>query len=125
MKVLAAGLVASATFVGSHALQAQSVADQAAELVQWIQGLVGSDYGGGVVIKAIRAEGEIVVIRIDGPENWRGDVTASEISYALLTGLCSTAPTFFDSGIKLRVDTTEIDAKPIPSPVETACPPPE
>ncbi|WP_336977838.1 hypothetical protein [Altererythrobacter fulvus] len=125
VKVFAAAVAAFAAVAGPHVVSAQSASDEATLVTQGLQQLVGSDYGGGLTVSAISSEGAVVVLTMDGPANWREGISAAEISYALLTGLCSTAPQFFDGGVQLRVDSTEVNANRIAGPIETSCPPPE
>jgi hypothetical protein len=45
-----------------------------------------------------------------------------QASQALIKGLCEEAPSFFDEGVKLRVDTTEAGKKKRKGPLVKSCP---
>lgn len=97
-------------------------AQSAQEYAQGLQSLVGSKYEAGLVIQAVTAEQNTLVILIDGPKDFRLGSTAASLSDALLVGLCGSAPTFFDTGITLRVDTTEAHATLLKGPIVAKCP---
>lgn len=82
-------------------------APTATQFAGMLQSLVGQKFEGDVTIHAVTAEQNVVIFTIDGPKDWRGTLSSDDISAALLSGFCGNAPNFFETGILLRVDTTE------------------
>ncbi|MBV9882939.1 MAG: hypothetical protein JO276_08025 [Sphingomonadaceae bacterium] len=90
-----------------------------------IQGVVGQTYQGGVRIARIYAEGQILVIVLDGPAGWRSMRSTAEVSSQFLTGFCEDRDfEYFVNGNLMRVDTTEGGGAARPGPVIRTCPPP-
>jgi hypothetical protein len=93
----------------------------AADFAKNMQGAVGQTFEGGIVLKAIAAEANTLVLTVDGPKGWRAGLTPADISNALVGGFCGTAPQFFETGVSMRVDSFD-DAKLAKGPVVTTCP---
>jgi hypothetical protein len=111
------------------ALAAQAAPDPVsvtpAQFAQAIQGLVGQTYEGGVTIAGIHAEGQIVVIVLDGPAGWRSAASAGRVSDLFIGSFCENRDfEYFVHGNAMRIDTSESGAALRAGPVIRACPPP-
>ena len=96
-----------------------------AQFAQAIQGVVGQTYEGGVTITRIYAEGQTVVIVLDGPANWRATMSPGQVSDLFVGSFCEGRDfEYFVNGNLMRVDTTEGGAAVRAGPVLRACPPP-
>lgn len=94
----------------------------AAVFAQKMQDFVGQSFEGGVTVKAIASEApNTLVMTVDGPAGWRGIMTPTDISNALIEGFCSAAPQFFTTGVTIRVDSID-GGKLVRGPMVTACP---
>jgi hypothetical protein len=94
----------------------------ATDFAKNMQGAVGQTFEGGIILKAITAEANTLVLTVDGPAGWRAELNPTEISTALVGGFCGTAPQFFDTGVSMRVDSLD-GGKLLKGPVVTTCPP--
>jgi hypothetical protein len=117
------------TLVLALALAAQAapepVAITPAQFALAIQGVVGQTFEGGGTITRIYAEGQIVVIVLDGPAGWRTPASAAQASNLFIGSFCEGRDfEYFVHGNAMRVDTTEAGAATRPGPVVRACPPP-
>ncbi len=99
--------LAGAALVASAPAFASAASDLAAQMAANLQGLVGKQQDSMFTITAIAAEGETLVISVDGPTGWRADKSPADLSGAFVNGFCSKAANMFDTGMKLRVDTSE------------------
>lgn len=115
-------LPAAAQAVQAAPAPAPQAKPTAADFAKNMQGAVGQTFEGGIVLKAITAEANTLVLTVDGPKGWRTGLTPADISTALVGGFCGTAPQFFDTGVSMRVDSLD-DAKLAKGPVVTTCPP--
>ncbi|HEX4847541.1 MAG TPA: hypothetical protein VFV30_05320, partial [Novosphingobium sp.] len=86
---------------------ASPASDQAAMLAQGLQSMVGPQEGKPLYVSKIVAEGEVLVIVVNGPAGWRQNMKAEDISAVFVAGLCSEASDVFNGGMKMRLDTTE------------------
>jgi hypothetical protein len=88
-----------------------ALASKASELVtqmaDYMQFMVGPQEGGDFTVVSIKAEDEVLVLRVDGPVGWRKDQTADQLSDRFLTGFCEQGASLFEEGIKIRIETTE------------------
>lgn len=68
--------------------------------------MIGQKFEGGIVIHAIAAEDNALVVTVDATEGWSG--MRDQATDLLLGGLCTapTAAVFFQSAV-LRVDTLD------------------
>lgn len=112
-------LPAAAQTAPAPAAQAKPTA---ADFAKNMQGAVGQTFEGGIVLKAIAAEANTLVLTVDGPKGWRAGLSPADISNALVGGFCGTAPQFFETGVSMRVDSFD-DTKLAKGPVVTTCPP--
>ena len=114
-------------FILSLALAAQApepVGITPAQFAQAIQGVVGQTFEGGVSIARVFAEGQTVVIVLDGPARWRETMSAAQISDLFMGSFCDGRDfEYFVNGNLMRVDTTERGAAGRAGPVMRACPP--
>ncbi len=101
------GLASSVTLVVSAPAIASSASDLVTQIAAALQGMVGKQPDSTLTISSIAAEGETLVLKVDGPKGWRADKSPAELSSAFVTGYCSKAADTFSTGMKLRVDTTE------------------
>jgi hypothetical protein len=92
--------------------------------VRMYRAFVGRDLGDGARITAARAEGQTLVLDLDGPAGWRSGLTPAAIAQEFLEGFCEsgTRNSFFAGGRTLRVDTTEGGRDPRQGQLITACP---
>jgi hypothetical protein len=100
-------MAAGAALVASAPAQASAASDLVTQIAAALQGMVGKQPSSDVGITGITAEGETLVVKIDGPKDWRADKTPAQLTNAFLNGYCAKAAATFDTGMKLRVDTTE------------------
>jgi hypothetical protein len=84
--------------------------------------LLGRDLGDGTVLTAARAEGQMLVLVMDGPPGWRARLYPDGVDQGFLGGFCQGGRSSFFDGRTLRVDTTEAGANPMRGQVLTACP---
>lgn len=87
-----------------------------------MQNTVGQELGGGLKVDAIAAEDEVLVIRVDGPAGWRANLGPDQVTAAFAEGMCEEGSSFFDAGMKLRIDTTETGADKKTGSVVASCP---
>jgi hypothetical protein len=102
----------------------EPVAVTPAQFAQAIQGVVGQTYEGGVTITRIFAEGQTVVIVLDGPPGWRtAGGSAAQISDIFMGSFCEDRDfEYFVHGNAMRVDTSEAGAALRAGPLIHACP---
>lgn len=102
----------------------EPVAITPAQFAQAIQGVVGQTYEGGVTVARIYAEGQIVVVVLDGPPGWRTAAgTPAQISDIFMGGFCDGSDfEYFVHDNAMRVDTTESAGALHAGPVIRACP---
>jgi len=98
---------ATVALVAPAAAFATPASDLAASMASALQGLVGKQPDNPFTITSIKAENETLVISVDGESGWRADKSAADLSGAFVGGFCTKAASMFDSGMKLRVDTSE------------------
>lgn len=116
--------LAGVAMVASAPALATEASDFAARMAEGLQGLVGKQADSSFTITAIKAEGETLVINIDGESGWRADKSAEDLSGAFVGGFCTKAATLFDTGMKLRVDTSENGGEKLwKGPTVDHCPP--
>jgi hypothetical protein len=97
-----------------------------AQFAQAIQGVIGQTFEGGGTVTRIYADGQIVVIVLDGPAGWRTPASAGQASDLFITSFCEGRDfEYFVRGNAMRIDTTEAGAAGRPGPVVRACPPPD
>ena len=117
------------TLVLALAMAAQAAPEPIAitpeQFASAIQGMVGQSYEGGANIARIYAEGQIVVVVLDGPAGWRASATAARAPAHFIGSFCEDRDfEYFVHGNAMRIDTTEAGAAGRPGPVIRACPPP-
>ncbi len=98
---------ASVALFAPAAAFATPASDLAANMASALQGLVGKQPDSPFTITSIKADSETLVISVDGESGWREDKSAADLSAAFVGGFCTKAASMFDSGMKLRVDTSE------------------
>ncbi|MGB7654526.1 MAG: hypothetical protein WBL74_03500 [Novosphingobium sp.] len=86
---------------------ASQTSDFVTEMVGALQFMVGKQEGSDFTIVSIKAEDEVLVLRVDGPKGWRRDKSAEELSELFVSGFCEKGSELFDKGVKIRVETTE------------------
>jgi hypothetical protein len=120
LSLLSALLLACATPAWS-AQRNPSAEDYASGL----QSFVGRDLGYGVRSTAVTAEGDILVIAVDGPAGWRGRNGGVRLLEAdFFIGFCEgdrPDDSVFDGRFGVRIDTTEEGRDLIRGRVVTAC----
>ena len=97
----------------------------AADVAGEMQSLVGAK-DGEVSIRSIVAEGNVLVITIDGPPGWRQSMPSYAITAHIIDRVCETpkASRYFDQGRLLRIDSTDSGAHPVHGAPMNHCPPP-
>ncbi|WP_309622802.1 hypothetical protein [Novosphingobium sp.] len=88
---------------------ASKASEMVTQMADYMQFMVGPQEGGEFTVVSIKAEGEVLVLRVDGPAGWRKDQSADQLSDRFLTGFCEQGASLFDEGIKIRIETTESD----------------
>ena len=89
-----------------------------------LQTMVGQTYEGGVRLAGVRAEGDTLVLVLDGPRGWRRTLSSQQTSDLFLDSFCQDRDfEYFVHGNLMRVDTIEGGADTRPGPVISACPP--
>lgn len=89
-----------------------------------LQTMVGQTYEGGVRLAGVRAEGDTLVLVLDGPRGWRRALSPLQTSDVFLDSFCQDRDfEYFVHGNLMRVDTIEGGADSRPGPVINACPP--
>lgn len=60
-------------------------------------------------VSAIRAEGDTLVVTVDGPANWRMGQPSYQLTLPFLQGFCDSGRSkpYFHEGRTIRLDTTE------------------
>jgi hypothetical protein len=111
-------LGASLTHVSRRPANAADVADR-------MQSLVGQR-NGQVAIRSILAEGDVLVITLDGPPGWRQALPSYAMTAYFVDRVCedSKAAQYFEHGRVLRVDSTDTGAHPVHGAPMDHCPPP-
>lgn len=86
---------------------ASQTSDFVTEMVDALQFMVGKQEDSDFTIVSIKAEDEVLVLRVDGPAGWRRDKSAEALSELFISGFCESGSELFDKGVKIRVETTE------------------
>lgn len=86
---------------------ASQTSEYVTEMVDALQFMVGKQEDSDFTIVSIKAEDEVLVLRVDGPKGWRRDKGAEELSELFVSGFCEKGSELFDKGVKIRVETTE------------------
>jgi hypothetical protein len=88
-----------------------------------LQSRVGAKVGVGRV-EAIEAEGDTLVVTVDGPENWRLGQPSYMLTAPFLAGSCNSgrAKPYFHDGRKIRLDTTEAGSRHVQGEPVSRCP---
>lgn len=101
---------------------AQPVEPTTVEYAAAMQNLVGRELEGGIVIAAIAAERETLVIVLDGPAGWRDGFSSEETTGLFMNGFCEDRSfDFFAGGKTLRIDTLEAGGALRPGPLVERC----
>lgn len=90
-----------------------------------MQPLIGRDLGEGVTITALRAEGSILVVTMNGPAGWRQTASHPLLETSFLSGFCEDdrpEDSVFVNGLGIRIDTTDGGQDLVRGRVITACP---
>jgi hypothetical protein len=97
-----------------------------ATFVEMLRPMVGRDLGDGAKLTSVRADGQTLVMVMDGPTGWRTGLDQATIAWVLLEDACSRPGGFrlFDGTHKLRLDTTEGGNNLIQGQVIGHCPAP-
>ncbi len=111
LKRMAFILTASIGLAAAQPAYASKVSDMVASYASSMQELVGQEYDGGLKVTGVRADGEVLVIEVDGPAGWRTELDPTMIADAFASGFCQSGGEFFQTGMKIRVDTTETAGK--------------
>lgn len=86
---------------------ASQTSEFVAQMVDALQFMVGKQEDTNFTIVSIKAEDEVLVLRVDGPKGWRRDKSAEELSDLFINGFCEKGAELFEKGVKIRVETTE------------------
>lgn len=75
-------------------------------------------------VSAIHAEGELLVVTVDGPANWRQGMPSFQLTWPFLEAFCKSgrAAPFFHDGRRIRLDTTEAGGGLIRGQPSSRCP---
>jgi hypothetical protein len=88
--------------------QQQSASLSAETFARGMQQLVGQQMG-PLRIASVAAEGNVLVVTLDGATGWRAETSPTGINEAFLAGYCRNpnAAVYFGGGRTMRVDTME------------------
>jgi hypothetical protein len=78
-----------------------------AHMADVLQFKVGKQEDTPFTIVSIKADRDVLVLRVDGPKGWRRDRKAEELSGLFITAFCEDGAELFDEEVKIRVETTE------------------
>jgi hypothetical protein len=97
----------------------------AADFAGRMQSLVGRTHG-EITIRSIEAEGNILVITLDGPAGWRQAMPSYAMSAYFVDRICEDPKTarYFDNGRLLRLDSTDAGIRPVHGATMDHCPRP-
>lgn len=98
---------ASLGLIFANPALASKASDMVTQMADYMQFMVGPQDNGEFTIVSIKAEDEVLVLRVDGPAGWRKAQTADQLSNRFLTGFCEQGASLFDDGMKIRIETTE------------------
>jgi hypothetical protein len=100
----------------------ESQPHDAADYARGSQSMVGIG-SGPVTVKSVTAEDNVLVITVDGPENWRGGNPSFMLTAFALDGFCDARASkgYFAEGRKLRIDTLEAGRRLIRGQPVTRC----
>lgn len=106
-------------FTGGGSRTPNDVAGYARQL----QSRVGTKVGDGKV-NSIEAEGDTLVVTLDGPENWRLGHMSYMLTAPFLEGFCNSgrAKPYFQDGRKIRLDTLEGGRRRVRGDATSRCP---
>ena len=121
----AAALIAGAP-VAARSAPASAVSQPrrmtAAAMVDGMRPLLPRQFEGGAVLRAARAEGDLVIMTVEVPPQWMAQGVAV-FTQAFTAGMCSQRDNpFFDNGLSLRIDTFSGSAEPTTGQVISGCP---
>jgi hypothetical protein len=114
-------LMASA-FAIPLAFAAPASAQTAADIAGALQPKVGHPFSSGLTLAGVVAEGDTVVLTIDGPKGWRGSRSVQQISDQFVSGFCPGGNSYFSRGVRMRFDTLEDKGAPMKGPIVSKCP---
>lgn len=104
-------------------LLASPASDLVSEMADAMQSLVGPYEDSDMTVTSIKAEGEVLVLRVDGPKGWRQDKSADALSDVFMGGFCQDGGSIIDQGVKIRIETTESKGQNLMvGPTEDSCP---
>lgn len=88
-----------------------------------LQSHVGRSFG-PLTLRSVQAEGNELVLTLDGAAGWRGGTPSYAITANVLRGFCSKpeAASYFVEGRTMRIDLLEAGAHPIRGVPVTRCP---
>lgn len=86
---------------------ASQTSEYVTQMADALQFMVGKQDGSEFTVVSIKADDEVLVLRVDGPKGWRRDKSAEDLSELFITGFCEKGSELFEKGIKIRVETTE------------------
>lgn len=95
-------------------------------IVEIFRPMVGRDLGGGARLTSVRAEGQTLVMVVDGQPGWRTGLDQATIAQAFLDEPCRQPGGYrlFDGTRSLRIDTTEGGRNLLQGQTVIRCPPP-
>lgn len=104
-------------------LVASQASDFVSEMAEAMQFMVGPQEDSDMTVVSIKAEGEVLVLRVDGPKGWRKEMTADQLSDRFMGGFCQDGANILDQGVKIRIETTEASGENLLiGPNESECP---
>jgi hypothetical protein len=91
----------------------------------FLQRRVGQRFADDLVLRAVRAEGNVLIATLDGPAGWRRGRSPVEISMVIAGAFCAPEAAdvaFFSFGRAIRVDSLENGGSPQAGAVIERCP---
>ena len=121
----AVGSLIGMVIVGASLFHVTRRPATASDVAGRMQSLVGYRHG-DVSVRSIEAEGDALVLTIDGPHGWRQAVPSYAMTAYFVDRVCEDpkAAQYFEHGRVLRIDSTDGGAFPVHGAPMNHCPPP-
>ena len=119
------GILIFLVVLGAGLTQCTRQPASAAAFARQMQSLVGHKHG-GIEIRSVETEGDILVITLDGPAGWRQAMPSYAMTAYFVDRICEDpkAAHYFEDGRKLRLDSTDAGAYRVRGAPLDHCPPP-
>lgn len=129
-RMLRVDVVAGGRTTGGASLAAcpdqAAIEPTAANFARGMQPSIGRRFEGGLTFSGARAEGNRLILTLDGPQGWRGRTGMRDITHSFLSGFCrqQTEWNYFGGGRTLQIEALEAGRDPSLGEVIDRCPAP-